>query len=124
MVRWSRGLIAVAMLLAVVTACTREQSGGFDPETLLRIEEPKDGAEVSVPVRVRVSSSVPLGEAHSIQVYVNGVEGPRVSDETFELTDLKPGDNSIAVSLLNEDGSPAGGEDEVDVTLTGGAGQS
>lgn len=122
MVRWSRGLIAVAMLLAVVTACTREQSGGFDPETLLRIEEPQDGAQVSVPFRVRVSSSVPLGESHSVQVYVDGVEGPRVSDDTFELTDLEPGDHAVAVSLLNEDGSPAGGEDEVDVTVTGGGG--
>ncbi len=120
MVRWSRGLIAVAMLLAVVTACTREQSGGFDPETLLRIQEPEDGAQVTVPFRVRVSSSVPIGEDHSIQVFIDGVEGPRVSDETFEITNLEPGDHAIAVSLINEQGEPVGGEDQVAVTVTGG----
>ncbi len=122
MVRWSRGLIAVAMVLAVGTACTREQSGGFEPETLLRIEEPQDGAQVTVPFRVRVSSSVALGENHSVQVFIDGVEGPRVSDESFELSNLEPGDHAIAVSLIDEQGNPVGGEDEVDVTVTGGGG--
>ncbi|MDP8960909.1 MAG: hypothetical protein M3N32_04745 [Actinomycetota bacterium] len=117
----SKGLIiAVATVLAVVTACTREQSGGFDPETLLRIEEPQDGAQVSLPVSVRLSSNVPIGQARSVQVYVNGLEGPRVAQTTFELTDLEPGDNAIAVSLLNRDGSPAGGDDSVHITVTGG----
>lgn len=119
MVRWSRCLIAIAMVLAVVTACTREQSGGFDPETLLRIEEPNDGATVSVPIRVRVSSSVPIGERHTVQVYIDGVEGPRVSNETFELTDLEPGDHAIAVSLLDDRGETVGGTDQVAVTVSG-----
>ncbi len=119
MVRWSRGLIAVAMVLAVVTACTREQSGGFEPETLLRIEEPKDGAEVSVPFRVRVSSSVPLGDQHSVRVFIDGVEAQTVQNESFELSELEPGDHAIAVSLFDEQGNPVGGEDEVDVTVSG-----
>ncbi len=122
MVRWSRGLIAFAMLLAVVTACTREQSGGYEPETLLRIEEPEDGAQVTVPFRVRVSSSVAIGENHSIQVFIDGVEGPMVSDETFELSNLEPGDHVIHVSLIDQQGNPVGGEDEVNVTVTGGGG--
>ncbi len=123
MVRWTRGLIAFAMILAVVTACTGDPGGGgFEPETLLRIEEPEDGAQVTVPFRVRVSSSVAIGENHSVQVFVDGVEGPRVSDESFELSNLEPGDHAIAVSLIDEQGNPVGGEDEVDVTVTGGGG--
>ncbi len=122
MVRRSKVLVAVAMVLALVTACTREQSGGFDRESVLRIEEPKDGAEVPLPVRVRLSSSVPIGDAHDVQVYVNGLEGPRVSEETIELSDLEPGINTVAVSLLNRDGSPAGGHGRVRVTVTGGGG--
>ncbi len=122
MPRWSRGLTAVALVLALFTACTGERSGGFNPERLLRVEEPQEGAEVSVPVRVRLSSSVPIGETHSVQVYINGLEGPKVSQETFELTDLKPGDNAIAVSLLNQDGRRAGGEDSVRVTVMAAGG--
>ncbi len=122
MVRWTRGLIAVAMILAVVTACTRERSGGFEPETLLRIEEPEDGAQVSVPFRVRVSSSVALGENHSVQVYIDGVEGPRVSDETFEIGNLEPGDHVIAVALIDQQGETVGGADQVNVQVGGGGG--
>ncbi len=119
MVWWSKRLVALAMVLVLFAACTAIQPGGFDPETMLRIEEPEDGAQVSLPVRVRVSSSVPIGETYAVQVYVNGLEGPRVSDETFELTDLKPGDNAVAVSLVDRNGNPAGGDDSVHITVTG-----
>ncbi len=117
MMPWTKSVIAVALVLSFLTACTAQQSGGFDPERRLRIEEPQDGGQVSVPVRVRLSSSVPLGEPYFVQVYINGLEGPRVSDETFELTGLEPGDHAIAVSLLNREGNPAGGDDSVHVTV-------
>ncbi len=108
------------MVLALFAACTPQQSNGFVPERRLRIEEPDDGAQVSLPVQVRLSASVPFGDSYLVQVYIDGLEGPKVSDETFELTDLQPGDHAIAVSLMNRDGTPAGGDDSVQITVTDG----
>ncbi len=63
---------------------------------------------MSLPVQFRLSSSVPLDERYYVQVYIDGLEGPRASDETFEITGLEPGDHAIAVSLMNRGGGPAG----------------
>lgn len=119
MVGWRFVLVVVACLGAVAVACQRGPVG-FDPETALKIEEPQSGAQVSQPFTVRMSSSVGIGDKYRVRVYKNGLEGPIVTTDSFEVSDLPPGPNGIAVSLIDDRGERVGGDDDVQVTVAGG----
>ncbi|HEX2028009.1 MAG TPA: hypothetical protein VHF25_08430 [Nitriliruptorales bacterium] len=116
--RWQQQIAAIVLILAA--ACGENEAGAD-----VRIESPEDGASVDAPLTVEVSSSVPLGRpdsgSHFMKVFVDGFEGPTVDGETFELTDLAPGDHKITVTVFEPDGERALAQDDIGVTVTGGA---
>lgn len=87
----------------------------------LQIVSPSVGAHVNVPFTVELSASVPVGppgsERHHVKVYYDGIEGPTVTDETFEVDDLVAGPHAIHVSLFDPDGTLSGAEDEIRLTV-------
>jgi hypothetical protein len=114
--------LAIALLAATLAAGAcgdgRDAPGGP-----LVIEAPASGAEVTVPFTVKVDSELPLGDPddghHYLRIYYDGIEDGTATDETFEVTDLSVGSHAIHVSLLEADGTLAGGEDEVVVDVRG-----
>lgn len=122
------GLCRPAVKLLVVLAVLISVAGcggveGFDPSEEFYIESPDEGARVTVPFVVELSSDVPLGQpgqAHYVQVFYDGLEGPIATDETFRVTELSvEGPHAIHVTLRNPNGTIAGGEDEIAVIVTG-----
>jgi hypothetical protein len=120
-------LIAVAMLVAV--ACgdnsTADAAGGGGPA--ISIESPADGDEVTLPLKVEVSTSVDIGPEESGKdhwhLFVDGEELEYTVEPSTEtmLDDLSPGEHTINATLQHADHSLAGASDEITVTVTGGA---
>lgn len=115
---WQQQIAAVVLVLAA--ACGESEAGAD-----VQIESPEDGATVSAPLTMEVSSNVALGRpdsgSHFMKVFVDGFEGPTVEGETFELTDLAPGEHKITVTVFEPDGERALAQDDVLVTVSGGA---
>jgi hypothetical protein len=124
---WLFLLLAVALLAA---ACGSEASvaSGGDDGMEVSIDEPSDGAEVTTPFTVEVSSNEEIGPEdtglHHVHVFFDGNDDEYqvVTSESVEVEDLAPGDHTIGVSLRNADHSPAGAEAEISVTVVEGEG--
>jgi len=123
---WS--LIAVALL--AVTACGEDSTadaagGGGGPA--ISIESPADGDEVTLPLKVEVSTSEEIGPEESGKnhwhLFVDGEELEYTVETTLEamLDDLSPGEHMISATLQHADHSSAGASDEITVTVTGAA---
>lgn len=118
-------LTAVAALL--VAGCGGdESSAGATPE--LVITGPADGATVDSTFNVTWDSAVELGEPETglehVHVFVDGnaEDYTVVGANEFEISGLEPGPHTVNVTLQHADHSPAGAEDEVDVTVSGAGG--
>jgi hypothetical protein len=127
-----RILIAAALGLALVAAACGSESkgdagngaaaGGSD----LAISAPEDGADVSLPFTLELDAAEPLGAPdtgdHHVHVFYDGDDSEYevVTSDTFQVTDLSPGDHTITASLRNADHSPAGTDVTINVTVTGG----
>ena len=125
--RWLIALLAIALVAA---ACGSEASGssGGEEGMEVSIDEPSDGAEVTTPFTVKVSSSEEIGPEdtglHHVHVFFDGNDDEYqvVTSESVEVDELSPGDHTIGVSLRNADHSPAGAEAEIAVTVADGDG--
>jgi hypothetical protein len=125
------GMFALLVAAIAVAACGSESTGASAGDGMdVSITTPEDGAEVTTPFTVEVSSSEELGPEetgkHHVHVFFDGHEDEYqvVTSESVEIDDLSPGDHTIGVSLRNADHSPAGAEAEVSVTVSGESGST
>jgi hypothetical protein len=126
-----RILAGVALVALLATACGGGEdtgaSGGANGS--FAIASPSDGAEVSTPFTLRVSSSAELGPtdtgAHHFHVFFDGDDSNYevVESERFEVTELSPGQHTITASLRNADHSAASAEAEITVEVIAGGGE-
>jgi hypothetical protein len=125
-------LFAALLVLSLGAACgggsaaSDTGGGGADGEGLsVAVDKPADGATVSVPFTVELSSSVPLGTTdtgrHHVHLYYDGDAESEdydvVESNTYEVDKLPPGEHTILASLRNADHSPAGAETEITITV-------
>lgn len=127
------GLMGALFALALVAAaCGDDASAGSagSDELSMQIASPAEGAEVSQTFTVTVDASVPLDDPdtgeHHVHLCFDGAncdaEYQLVYGNTFEVSDLGPGEHTITASLRNADHSDAGPTDEIAVTVVGGGG--
>ena len=132
-----RILIAMTIVVGLLgAACGSDKSGGDSGtgaaargpgDTDLAISAPADGAKVSLPFTLEFRSGVPLGAPETgddhIHVFYDGDDSNYevVGTDSFQVTDLSPGDHTITASLRNADHSPAGTDVTIHVTVTGGS---
>jgi hypothetical protein len=92
------------------------------------IATPSDGAEVTQPFTLKVTSSEPLGDPetgrHHVHVWFDGQEADYKINytDTFQAEGLPAGEHVITAALANADHSLAGPRSEVTVTIAGGDG--
>ncbi|MGH2811692.1 MAG: hypothetical protein ACRDI1_03120 [Actinomycetota bacterium] len=121
-------LLVTLLLVAAACGGGDDDGGGSGADQQVTIESPEDGAEVSAPFTLDLSAGVAIGPTdsgdHHFHVFYDGDEDSYevVESETFEVTGLEPGEHTITVSLRNADHSAAGAEEEISVTVAGGAG--
>ena len=117
---WCMLLFATGLLAGCAGAAADDPYAPDAPA--LQIVSPSAGAHVDQPFTVELSASVPLGppgsDRHHVRVYVDGIEGPTVTDGAFEVDQLVAGPHAIHVSLFDPDGTLSGAEDEVRLTVT------
>jgi hypothetical protein len=113
-----------ALALGLLTACggaSGTEDGGSPAVT---ITSPTDGTTVGSDVQVTWKTNVELGPPESgrdhVHVFVDGHSNDYtvVGGHSFMVTGLSPGPHSIDVTLQHADHSSAGGDDEVDVTVS------
>ena len=127
-------LVGVALLALLGAACGSEDEGAPNTDAgaagggdALSISAPEDGAEVSLPFTLEMDSADPLGAPetgdHHVHVFFDGDDSAYevVTSDTFEITDLSPGDHTLTASLRNADHSPAGTDVTIEVTVAGGS---
>jgi hypothetical protein len=123
-------LAGAAFVILLLVACgageeTGSRGGG---DASLSIASPTDGAKVSVPFTLEISSDVELGAtdtgAHHVHVFFDGDDSNYevVESDRFQVTELASGEHTVTASLRNADHSPAGAEDEITVIVTGAGG--
>lgn len=121
-------LLAGGLLLA---ACGSSGGGGAgkpsgDPPRL-SILAPTDGATVTPPVKLRISTNAQLGAPDTgkdhVHVFLDGrtQRYTVVPSTTYTITTLPSGKHTISVTLQHADHSPAGADAQVTVTVKGGA---
>jgi hypothetical protein len=94
----------------------------------LAIASPADGASVTEPFTLKVSSSVPLGEPdsgrHHVHIWFDGQEADYKINYTdsFQVEGLPAGEHVLTAALANADHSLAGPRSEITVTVGGGDG--
>jgi hypothetical protein len=126
-----RPVLAAAFALSVLAvACSNGTSaaagGGGDT---LSIAMPADGAKVSEPFTVKVTSNQALGDPSTgndhVHLCFDGAscdsEYTLVYSDTFQVDSLSPGQHTIEASLRHADHSAVGPTDTITVTVTGGA---
>ena len=125
-------VLRVSVLLAgvVLAGCGplyAQPGAGTDSGATLSITEPGDDATVTQPFTLKVTSSEELGPTDSGKHHVHLSFDGNADDYTVEpdgemiIDQLTPGRHTIKVTLQHADHSPAGAEDEIAVTVTGGA---
>jgi len=128
-------LVAAGLLLA---ACGSGGGGGYGGgggaaaspsgggKVRLAILTPADGATVRAPVKLRISTSVPLGPPASgkdhVHVFLDGrtQDYTVVPSTTYTIRTLPAGRHTIAVTLQHADHSPVGADAQVTVDVKGG----
>jgi hypothetical protein len=128
--RRSRALLllvgAVALLAAACSDGTSDAAGAAGGEMSLAIASPADGASVTEPFTLKVSSSVPLGEPdsgrHHVHIWFDGQEADYKINYTdsFQVEGLPAGEHVLTAALANADHSLAGPRSEITVTVGGG----
>jgi hypothetical protein len=92
------------------------------------IASPADGAEVTQPFTLKVTTSVPLGDPdtgrHHVHVWFDGQEADYKINytDTFQVEGLPAGEHVVTAALANADHSLAGPRSEVTVAVGGGDG--
>ena len=123
-----RGWALGAALSMILAACTGGPSGGG--ALTVGVSSPKDGAQVSIPFRVTVTSNVAIGPPesgnHHVHLYFDvgkdSGDYQLVYSNTVQVTrQLTPGKHTIIASLRNPDHSDAGPSVSFTVTVTGSA---
>ena len=117
-----------AAILLLAPACGGASAGGSGAGgATFAITSPQDGAKVSDPFTIKVSSSEALGAPESGKdhwhVYVDGhKEDYKVATaSSVQMDGLSPGEHTIDASLQHADHSPVGVSDEITVTVEGGS---
>ena len=120
-------LLAGGLLLA---ACGSGGGGGAGKPSgtpRLSILAPADGATVTPPVKLRISTNAPIGAPDTgkdhVHVFLDGrtQRYTVVPSTTYTLSSLPSGKHTISVTLQHADHSPAGADAQVTVTVKGGA---
>jgi hypothetical protein len=125
---WFGGLVALALLGAACGGANAAGNGG----PTLRMTEPANGAQVSVPFTVELDSSVPLGDPGTGRNHVHfcfdgadcSAEYKLTYTDSFQVTGLSAGRHTIEASLRNADHSDAGVRTTITVTVVGAGGGS
>ena len=120
-------LPAVIALSVLAAACsTASAAGGGDT---LSITAPADGAKVSLPFTVNLSSSQALGDPSTgddhVHLCFDGASCDSgsyqiVYGNTAQVNSLSPGQHTIEASLRHADHSAVGPTATITVTVTGG----
>ena len=133
--RGSRALLLLVGAVALLAAAcgdgggeTSDAAGAGGGEMSLAITTPADGASVTEPFTLKVSSSVPLGEPdsgrHHVHIWFDGQEADYKINYTdsFQVEGLPAGEHVLTAALANADHSLAGPRSEITVTVGGGDG--
>jgi hypothetical protein len=130
--RGSRALLLLVGAVALLAAACGDGGGTSDAagtgggEMSLAIASPADGASVTEPFTLKVSSSVPLGEPdsgrHHVHIWFDGQEADYKINYTdsFQVEGLPAGEHVLTAALANADHSLAGPRSEITVTVGGG----
>jgi hypothetical protein len=130
--RGSRALLLLVGAVALLAAAcgggdgTSDAAGAGGGEMSLAIATPADGASVTEPFTLKVSSSVPLGEPdsgrHHVHIWFDGQEADYKINYTdsFQVEGLPAGEHVLTAALANADHSLAGPRSEITVTVGGG----
>jgi hypothetical protein len=130
--RGSRALLLLVGAVALLAAAcgggdgTSDAVGAGGGEMSLTIATPADGASVTEPFTLKVSSSVPLGEPdsgrHHVHIWFDGQEADYKINYTdsFQVEGLPAGEHVLTAALANADHSLAGPRSEITVTVGGG----
>lgn len=103
-------------------------AGGGGEGMTIGIASPADGADVTQPFTLKVTTSVPLDDPetgrHHVHVWFDGQEADYKINytDTFQVEGLAPGEHVITAALANADHSLAGPKSEVTVAVGGGDG--
>jgi hypothetical protein len=118
---------AVALLAAACGGSGGAASGGGGGMTLA-IATPANGASVTDPFTLKVTSSVPLGKPdtgrHHVHIWFDGKQADYKINysDTFKVDALPAGRHVITAALANADHSLAGPKSQVTVSVSGGGG--
>jgi hypothetical protein len=136
-VSYRRTIAAIALAALVGAACGSSDEGGSSnteagagDSAALEIAAPEDGAELSVPFTLQLTAADDLGPPesgnHHVHVFYDGDDSEYevVASDSFQVTDLSPGEHTLTASLRNADHSPAGTDVTIDLTIAGGSGDS
>lgn len=129
-----RVIALVALMILLGAACGSSSEDGDSPSTgaaagggdPLSISAPENGEEVSLPFTLELDSADPLGAPdtgdHHVHVFFDGDDSAYevVTTDTFEITDLSPGEHTLTASLRNADHSSAGSEVTIDLSVASG----
>jgi hypothetical protein len=131
--RHVRHLVLVTIALLAAAGCGSDGSdsgGGGDGgggDAAITITSPKDGDTVQVPFTITYETEAELGKPETgkdhVHVFTDGNENDYtvVGGNSFEITDLSPGEHTINVTLQHADHSPVGPAAEITVTVGGSA---
>jgi hypothetical protein len=125
-----RSVVAAAFAFGVLAAaCSNSSSAGGGGDTL-SITAPADGAKVSEPFTVKVSSNQPLGDPSTgddhVHLCFDGASCDSgnyqiVYGDSAQVQGLSAGQHTIEASLRHADHSAVGPTATITVTVTGGA---
>ncbi len=99
-----------------------EETAAPSPEFAVQISQPREGDELETPFVIRMQTTANIGTGdYFFHIWYDDDEDKHqvVTEEQFAVAHLEPGEHTIHVSLRNPDGSPAGSEDQVTVTISG-----
>jgi phage baseplate assembly protein gpV len=127
---WFIVLVGVA-LAGVACGSNADKSGGSNAATGggsdLSVTAPSDGANVTQPFTVQVSSSAKIGPTSSgndhVHLYFDGSQKNYdvCTSTSCQVSGLSPGKHVIEASLRNADHSDAGPKDSITVYVGGGS---
>jgi hypothetical protein len=126
-------IAALLFLSPLLAACGGAYGGGSSGGSggpTLSITEPANGASVTVPFMVKVTSSEQLGTTesgkHHVHLYFDDNQNDYtvVESDTAKITNAPTGRHVLHVSLRNANHSAAGAEAQVELTIGGAGGQT